>query len=485
MSSAMIGVIFFLIMMVMVFCGIPVFISMLAASLAGLVVIMQGNPTMMLTQFTSGIYSLGANYNYAVLPLFSLVGALVGETGVAEGAFSCFESWLKRVKGGLLYTVVAANAVFGACSGSSIAGNIVFGKLSLPELRKRGYDEKLSLGCIASSGALSTLIPPSMGILTFCIIAPSPIKVNGVNVTIGVGNALSGGIVPGIITALALCLTVRIMGSLRKGSLPDATGEAVSWRDRLLGLRFLIPIFILFGLIIGGTMMGWFTATVGGAVGAVAVLVYALFKRIPMKRIWNCIVDAAVMEAGIFPIIIGGQIFSRFVTLSGLANYLSNAIAGVNAPPFIIFLLVMLLYTFCGCVMDMMSIIIITVPVVFPILCSLGYSPYAIILSLCFMMEIAGLTPPIGMNVFATSNALRVSPSKVFAGVWPFFVCEVLMVILISLVPGIVTWLPDMMDKGKTLLGFGIIVGAVIVILLLLWLVSKLGSLLGKKKAAG
>lgn len=444
MSAPAIGVLFFLVMMVMVFTGIPVFISMLSASLVGFLVLNAGNPAMMLSQFTAGIYNLGANYNYAVLPLFSLVGALVGETGVAEGAFNCFESWLKRVKGGLLYTVVASNAVFGACSGSSIAGNIVFGKLSLPQLRKRGYEERLSLGCIAASGALSTLIPPSMGILMFCIIAPSPIMVGDQSVAISVGTALTGGIVPGIITAIALCLTIRIVGIFRKDALPPKSDEPVSWRDRLLGLRFLIPILVLFGLIIGGTMMGWFTATVAGAVGAVVCVIYAFIKRIPVKTLWKTFVDAAVMEAGIFPIIVGGQLFSRFVSNSGLASYLSNGIASLNAPPFIIFLLVMLLYIFCGCVMDMMSIIVITVPVVFPILCGLGYSPYAVIIALCFMMEIAGLTPPIGMNVFATANALRVSPSKVFAGVWPFFICEVCMVILVSLVPGIVTWLPSL-----------------------------------------
>jgi tripartite ATP-independent transporter DctM subunit len=445
MTPAVIGIVFFLVMMVMVFLGIPVFISMLTASLAGFLVLNGGNPAMMLSQFTAGIYNLGANYNYAVLPLFSLVGALVGETGVAEGAFNCLEAWLKRLKGGLLYTVVAANAVFGACSGSSIAGNIVFGKLSLPQLRKRGYDEKLSLGCIAASGALSTLIPPSMGILMFCIIAPSPIEVAGQSVAISVGTALSGGIVPGILTAIALCLTIRIVGFFRKDALPPKSHEAVDWKERLAGLRFLIPILLLFGLIIGGTMLGWFTATVAGAVGAVAVLIYAIIKRTPMSKIWNCIVDSAVMEAGIFPIIIGGQIFSRFVSQSGLASYLSNGIASLNAPPFVVFILVMALYMVCGCVMDMMSIIIITVPVVFPILCSLGYSPYAIIISLCFMMEIAGLTPPIGMNVFATSNALRVSPSKVFSGVLPFFICEICMVLVIAFVPSIVTWLPNLL----------------------------------------
>ncbi|MCC8356425.1 MAG: TRAP transporter large permease [Oscillospiraceae bacterium] len=444
MSAAAIGVVFFLIMMVMVFLGIPVFISMLTASLFGFLALSGGNPTMMLSQFTGGIYNLGANYNYAVLPLFSLVGALVGETGVAEGLFKCLESWLKRVKGGMLYTVIFANAAFGACSGSSIAGNIVFGKLSLPELRRRGYDEKLSLGCIAASGALSTLIPPSMGILMFCIIAPSPIEVAGESVAISVGTALTGGIVPGILTAIALCITVRIVGAFRKDALPPKSDEPVSWHDRIHGLAYLIPIILLFGLIIGGTMLGWFTATVAGAVGAAVVLIYALIRRLPLKRIWNCIVDSAVMEAGIFPIIIGGQLFSRFVSNSGLAAALSNGIASLNAPAFVIFILVMLLYVVCGCVMDMMSIIIITVPVVFPILCGLGYSPYAIIIALCFMMEIAGLTPPIGMNVFATSNALRVSPSKVFAGVWPFFICEVCMVLLIAFCPAIVTWLPNL-----------------------------------------
>ncbi len=444
MSSATIGILVFLLMMAMVFLGIPVFISMLTASMVGFLALSGGNPAMMYTQFTAGIYNLGANYNYAVLPLFSLVGALVGETGVAEGTFKCFESWLKRVKGGMLYTVVVANAAFGACSGSSIAGNVVFGKLSLPELRKRGYDEQLSLGCIAASGALSTLIPPSMGILMFCIIAPSPIEVAGQSVAISVGTALIGGVVPGILTAIALCFTVRLVGFIKKGSLPAKSSEAVSWSERLHGLVYLIPVLMLFGLIIGGTMRGWFTATVAGAVGAVAVLVYALIRRTPIKRIWGCIVDAAVMEAGIFPIIIGGQLFSRFVSNSGLASYLSNLIASLNAPAFVVFILVMLLYMVCGCVMDMMSIIIITVPVIFPILCGLGYSPYAVIISLCFMMEIAGLTPPIGMNVFATSNALKVSPSKVFSGVLPFFICEICMVLLIAFVPGIVTWLPGL-----------------------------------------
>lgn len=447
--DALVGIIFFLLMMAMIFCGIPVFVSMLTASFAGFLVISIGGQSMMLTQFTTGIFNLGANYDYAVLPMFMLVGALAAETGIAENAFSGMHKWLGRVKGGLLYTVVASNAIFGACSGSSIAGNIVFGRMAMPELKKAGYNERYSLGCIAASGALSTLIPPSMGILMFCIVTGgSVVTASGENISISVGTALSAGIVPGLLTAIALCITVRVIGFVKKDALPAAAGEKVPLAEKLGTLKLFIPILLLFGLIIGGTMLGWFTATVGGAIGAVAVCIYALCKKISLKKLFLCMWDSAVMEAGIFPIIIGGQIFSRFVSLSGLARYLSDAISSLNAPKEVVFLLVMLLYVFCGCVMDIPSIIIITVPVVFPILCSLGYSPYALIISLCFMTEIAGLTPPIGMNVFATANALRRRPSEVFAGVIPYFLCEVAMVFVIAFFPQIVTWLPDLMGKA-------------------------------------
>lgn len=439
MPAWLIGLIVFGIMMVMVFAGIPIFVSMLTCAFFGFVSLYGGDMKMALNIFTTYPFDLGANYNYAVLPMFMLVGALAGETGIAEGAFKSVHAFLGRVKGGLLFTVVGANALFGACSGSSVAGNIVFGRLAMPELEKAGYSRKYSLGCVAASGALSTLIPPSMGIIMFCLVAP---------VTMSVGTALMGGIIPGIITAVALCVTVRVIGLVKPGSIPPGGGPKIPVSEKMKSLRLLIPILCLFGLIIGGTFAGWFTATVGGAVGAVAVCIYALCKKMSLKQLGACMVDAAVMEAGIFPIIVGGQIFSKFISDTGLADYLSAAIASVHAPRFIIFLLVILLYVFCGCVMDIMSIIIITVPVVFPILTGMGYSPYALVIALCFVAEIAGLTPPIGMNVFATANALRINPSDIFRGVVPYFICEIGLVLLIGLFPQIVTFLPTLMGVG-------------------------------------
>jgi len=441
MAAWAIGLIVFALMMAMVFAGIPIFISMLSCSFIGFFALYGGDLKMALNIFTTYPFELGANYNYAVLPMFMLVGALAGETGIAEGAFRSVHSFLGRVKGGLLFTVVGANALFGACSGSSVAGNIVFGRLAMPELEKAGYNRKYSLGCVAASGALSTLIPPSMGIIMFCLVAP---------ITMSVGTALMGGIIPGIVTAVALCLTVRLIGAMHPGAIPPGGGEKISIAEKLKSLRFLIPILLLFGLIIGGTFVGWFTATVGGAVGAVAVLIYAFVKKLPMKKIGASLVDAAIMEAGIFPIIVAGQIFSKFIADTGLADFLSAGIAAISAPRFVIFLLVIVLYVFCGCVMDIMSIIIITVPVVFPILTSMGYSPYALVIALCFVAEIAGLTPPIGMNVFATANALRINPSEIFKGVIPYFICEILLVLLIGLFPQIVTFLPALLGQSVT-----------------------------------
>ena len=436
MAPWLIGLIMFLVMMVLVFEGIPIFIAMLSCAFFGFAWLYDFNFAMAWNIFTTYPFSLGANYNYAVLPMFMLVGSLAGETGIAEGAFKSVHAFLGRIKGGLLFTVVGANALFGACSGSSVAGSVVFGKLAMPELEKAGYNRKYSLGCISASGALSTLIPPSMGIITFCMIAPG---------SLSVGTALMCGIIPGILTAIALCVTVRIVGAMHKGTIPPGGGPKVPMKEKLLSLRFLIPILILFGLIIGGTFAGWFTATVGGAIGAVACVIYALCKRMPLKKLVSCMMDAAIMEAGIFVIIVGGQIFSKFVADTGLADYLSQAIASLNAPFFIVFFLVILLYVFCGCVMDIIAIIIITVPVIFPIMTGMGYSPYALIIALCFIAEIAGLTPPIGMNVFATANALRINSSEIFKGVVPFFICEIILVLLLGIFPQIATFLPTLM----------------------------------------
>lgn len=431
MNVTTVGIIFFLVMIVLILMGVPVFLSMMASCFAGFCVI--GGPQMAITQFTTAPLNVGASYSYAVLPLFMLIGSLAGVTGIAQGAFSSLEKWLGRVRGGLLYTLVAANAVFGACSGISTAGSITFARLALPEMDKAGYDRKLSLGTICGAGVLSTLIPPSIGIIMICVIISN----------MSIGTALNYGLSCGFLMILIMCAGVFIYVRIFPDRIPDSSSAPkVPLKEKLISLIGLLPIVIVFLLIIGGTMLGWFAATVAGAVAAVALMIYALCKGVPPKEVMHCLWDAAVVNAGFFPIIVAGNMFSRFVTTTQLVNGVADFIAQLTLPPYAVFLLVVVFYLFCGCVMDIMSIVIITVPIVLPLLTGLGYDQYIVCVLLVFMCDMAGLTPPIGMNVFAVSNALRIRPMEIFRGVTPFFLMQLAAVLIIGAFPQIITWLP-------------------------------------------
>ena len=430
-----IGLCVFAGMIILVLLGIPVFVSMLAGSFVGFLLL--GGTSMMVTQFTTAPFSLGANYTYAVLPLFMLVGSLAGVTGIAQGAFTSMRKWLGRVRGGLLYTVVGANALFGACSGISIAGNIVFGRLAVPELEKLGYDRSLSYGTVTGAGVLSSLIPPSVPIILWCLIT-----------NMSVGKTLMYGLSAGLLMVVILCVFIFVYSLIFPKKVPNTKGlPKVPFLEKVASLRYILPILLVFALIIGGSVWGWFPATIGGAVAVVALIIYALIKRVPVKQIGGCIWDAAIMNAGIFPIIMAGTIFSRFIAMTGLADGMAALIAGANMPRMLVFTCVIVFYLICGCVMDIPSIIIITVPVIFPMLTGLGFSPYVLCIMLVFMCDVAGMTPPIGMNVFAVSNALKVRPMEIFKGSVPFFCLDLVCVYIMALFPKVVEFLPELLLK--------------------------------------
>lgn len=432
-ETAIIGIIIFVLMIALVLLGIPIFIAMLGCSFLGFYLI--GGMPMVTAQFTQAPFTLGANYTYAVLPLFMLVGTLAGETGIAQGAFDAMNKWLGRIKGGLLYVIVGANAVFGACSGISVAGNVVFGKIAMPELEKKNYNRTLSLGTIVGAGSLSSLIPPSVPIIIFCLLT-----------NLSIGTTLMYGLSLGIIMIILLCIMIKIYTLIFPKSVPGKDSqEKVSMKEKLKSLRYLIPFVLVFALIVGGSLSGLFPSTVAGAVAAIALIIYALIKRVPVKRLAHCIWDAAVMNAGIFPIIIAGSIFSRFITLTRLADGVANAIANAHLPAFGVFCLVVLFYIICGCVMDIASTIIITVPIVFPLLTGLGYNPFIVCVLLVMLCDCAGMTPPVGMNVFAVSNALRIKTSEIFKGVWPFFFIDLIAIFVMALFPQLVEFLPKLM----------------------------------------
>lgn len=429
MSTVTIGLLIFGLMILLILVGLPVWASMFFPSVLGLYIL--GGEVMTISQFMSGPINLCADYTYAVIPLFVIVGTLAGDTGIASNAFSSMKTLLSRRKGGLLYATIGANAVFGACCGVSRASNVVFAKICYPELKKAGYDEQLSLGCITASGTMTVLIPPSVAIIILCMVASLPI-----------GTALVYGTATGILTTILMFAVIKIELLRHPEKAPEVTeaDRNITWREKLKSLRLLVPIVLLFALIVGGSFLGWFPATIGGAIAVVAILVYAFAIRMPIKAILHSVWDGVILNAGVFLMVIAGQMFSRVIALSGLAATVSTLISSLNVPTFVIFTLIIVFYLICGCLMDTMSIILITGPVLFPVLTQLGFDPFIICMVMVFLCEIGALTPPVGMGVFTVAGCLKISATEVFKGIMPFFLLFLAIIYLIAFVPGIISW---------------------------------------------
>jgi tripartite ATP-independent transporter DctM subunit len=433
MSNLTIGLLIVLLMMAMLFAGLPLGVTFLSTSALGLYLI--GGWAAVYNQFSVGLMSLSASYSFAVVPLFLVVGILAGDTGIAAGAYTSARTWLGRVRGGLLYTTVLANTIFGAVSGIPAAGNVVFSKIAYPELKKYGYDSGTSLACICSAGALSALIPPSMSILMFCILAE-----------ISIGDALLAGTAGGILLTLVLCLTIWVVGKISPQKIPTTNdGVKYTFKDKLKSLRLLIPLACVFAFIIGGSFLGWFPATVGGAIAVVILLLYALGKRTPIPVIAKSIWEGAHDFAGLYLMILGGQLFGRFVTVSGIASALVNWISGLEVNKIVIYAIIVLFYLACGCVMDCMSILIITIPIIFPLLSQIGYDKFVICIALVFLANVGGITPPVGMSVFQTASITGERTGIIFRGMIPFFVAFIICIFAIALWPDLILWLPKLL----------------------------------------
>ncbi|MGM9608563.1 MAG: TRAP transporter large permease [Oscillospiraceae bacterium] len=436
MSTATIGIIMFIVMIALVILGVPIIISLFATSIAG--ILWMYGPTMVITQFTNGPFSLSASYSYAIMPMFTLLGILATETGIAQGAFSSMRAFFSKTKGSLLYTTVVGSAIFGACSGNGNASSIVFAKIAQPEMDRYGYNKELSLGCVTASGALSCLIPPSIPICQYAILTGY-----------SVGTALIYGLSTGILATVVMLIVIKATLVIHPEKAPPITeaDKNITWKEKAKGLKLLIPILLLFLLIIGGTFLGWFHPTVGGAIGAMATVIYALVKRVPIKKILSAAWESAHIFAGIYLIIVSGTMFSRMISLSGLTKILINGITESGMPAIAVVFLIILVYLLAGCVMDILAVMVVTVPIIFPILVDgLGFDPFVLIMMAVLVSGIGSITPPIGASVFTISNVTRIPSQRIFKGVWPFVVAELIVVVLIIVFPEIVSWLPKLLS---------------------------------------
>jgi tripartite ATP-independent transporter DctM subunit len=385
---------------------------------------------------TAGIvpFASGANYTLSVLPMFILIGYLAYYAGITQSAFEAARRWFGWLPGGLATGTVFAVAGFSAVSGASSAAAAVFAKVAIPEMLRAKYDRQLAAGVCAAGATLDSLIPPSTLLVVYGIITEQSI-----------GKLLIAGFVPGIVSAFvyALIITWRCWRKPELG--PRITGY--SWPQRFESLPATTPIFLVILIIFFSMYFGWATPTEAGALGAFSVFVFALKNGIKRGELRQCLLDSAKLTVMIFTVIWGVLIFVRFLGFSGMPEEISRWVGGLDVSPLFVLLAIYLLYFVLGTVLEGIGMFLLTLPVIFPVIVTLGYDPIWFGIVLVKLSGIASLSPPVGLVVFVV-NGVRpdISVRDIFKGVWPFIFADVITLGVLTAFPEIVTFIVEISD---------------------------------------
>lgn len=381
-------------------------------------------------------FSTTNNFALAVIPLFILMGSFATQAGIVTELFRAAYLWLANLRGGLAMATVMSSAAFGAASGSTIVNAAVFTKMAMPEMTRFGYDVRLSAGCIAAAGTLAALIPPSILMVIYGVITEQSI-----------GKLLIAGIIPGIVTAFLYCGGIDVLARIRPDLVPQAKIR-VDWGERWRSLYGVSGILVLFLLVVGGIYGGYFPATYAGAVGAAGAFVIALWKRrLGWGSLTEVLKDAAVTTSVIFIIVVGGMVFSRFLTYSGLVDIISRELLSFGHGKYTYLIGYVVLFTILGCFIEPIAIMVMTLPIMYPVMRAQGFDPIWLGVVSVKLAEIGVLTPPVGLNVFVvkSSSPVPVTLGQAFTGVMPFIALDFLSLVLYVFFPQMILWLPNLM----------------------------------------
>ncbi len=378
-------------------------------------------------------------YSLIVLPLFVLMGNLVAGAGISGDLFRAAQAFVGKRRGGLAMATVVACGGFGAICGSSVATAATMGKVAIPPMRQLGYGDSLSAAAVAAGGTLGILIPPSIIMVVY-----------GVATQTHIGMLFAAGIVPGVIAIMGYVLAVK-WSTWRDPSVAPLA-EGMEKVEKLALLRTLWPVALIFGLVMGGIYGGFFTSVEASGVGASAAFVFALTHHsLKLKDVYTILVDTARTSAMMFAIILGAALFGEFVNLTGVHEGLLQLVQDSGLPPFGVILLMIVVYILLGTVLESLSMILLTVPIFFPIIQSLGYDPVWFGIVIVMVVELGLITPPIGVNLFVIRSVMPDIPMMaVVRGVIPFIVADLARILLIAAVPAISLWLPHLLFKSTT-----------------------------------
>ncbi|MCK2183926.1 TRAP transporter large permease [Halomonas getboli] len=421
MASEMIGALGLGALLILMILRVPVALTMLIVGVVGFAQVISWDAA--IAQLKTVPVEVLSNYSFSAVPMFILMGVLAAHSGMAGKLFQATRVICGGWKGGLAIAAVGSCGVFSAISGSSLATASTMTRVALPEMERYGYHRGLATGALAAGGTLGIMIPPSIALLIYAILTEQ-----------SVGDMFMAGLVPGLMGLVMYALTVTVVMRL-KPSLAVA-GESTPWREKLASLGGLVPFFAVFLIMILGIYFGIFTPTEGASVGAFATLLYALAKGLRGRELWRAVQETLALSTVVFFMLVGADTLGYFISVSRISFSISDFLYGMELAPIVVVLCILLMYFVLGMFMDSIAMLVITVPVVFPIIQSLGIDPVWFGIVTVLTVELGLITPPVGMNVFVIkAMAPHVGLGEIFRGVSPFIASDFVRLALLILFP--------------------------------------------------
>lgn len=435
MDPVTVGILGCVLLVILLFLGMPIAFVMMFVGFSGIWALSSLDAA--LPKVAETVWGVANNYPYTIIPLFILMGSFAGSGGITRELYNTFDKWARRLPGGLGIATIAACAAFGAVSGSSVAAAAAMGNVALPEMRRFGYDPKLGCGVIAAGGTLSFLIPPSLGFVVYGMLTEQSI-----------GKLLISGILPGLLMSGAFIACVIVLVGMNPALAPRST-EKVTFRDKLIALKGVWEVLLVFFIVMGGIYLGFINPTEAGAIGATALFIIVIIKRkLTKQNLFSALLEMARISIMVLFLVAGATLFSYFLALSTIPTVVSTWIAGLGVSKYIILVIIVAIYFLLGCFLDSVSMMVLTLPVIFPVIVTLGFDPIWFGVLLVLMMEAGLITPPVGLNIYTIAGiAPDVPMGSIFRGAMPFLLSIIATAIILTVFPQIATYLPNLMGR--------------------------------------
>ena len=419
---------------VLLAAGMPIGFAMGLSAFLGTLSLIDAGAALALLGQTA--YETALTYDLSVVPMFVLMGYIAGAAGLSESLYRACNAWLGHRRGGLALATIGGCGAFAAICGSSLATAATMSQIALPEMRRYGYDDRLATGSVAAGGTIGILIPPSVLMVIYGLLTETSIS-----------QLFMAGIIPGILTVIGFMLTVSIVTRINPSYGPPAARS--SFGQRMLALRDVWGTAALFLVVIGGLYLGIFSPTEAASIGAVGALVLAILNgRFSFQMLTNALIETVKTTAMIFTILIGAILFNNFLILASMPTLISDWITGLPLGKEAILVVILAMYFVLGCLLDSLAMVLLTIPIVFPIIKALGFDPVWFGIIVVMVVELGLITPPIGMNVFVIKGIAKDVPLEtIFRGVMPFVVAQIALIAILVVAPQIALWLPSTMSR--------------------------------------